>query len=207
MPSRKDCLKARAAININKYPFSSLSLCLTRCWLRYTMLLLVEEPLAIICCGWRSSEEPERTGINAPHELKKNIHQYHQVRSSQSSPLFLCTDWSLEREEHLRSHAEAFFHTFSQDIFITFNMRYTISISIHHVRLETQIHLPQMHTLMPISVHVCTHSTHQYTPTPSQRKDKTSRSLTYTVTEYQSYSEASLFASPRMFLSPSIKGL
>lgn len=64
-----------------------------------------------------------------------------------------------------------------------------------------------MHTLTFISVHVCAHSRDQYSPTPSHSKDKTSRSLTYTVTEYQSHSGESLFASLRMLLSLNIKGL
>lgn len=65
----------------------------------------------------------------------------------------------------------------------------------------------QMHALMHISVHLCTHSRDQHSPSPSHFKDKASRSLTYTVTEYPSHSEESLFASPRMFLSQNIKGL
>lgn len=87
------------------------------------------------------------------------------------------------------------------------------SIHFHNIHIHPSctlcnpIRLTQMHTLMQISAYVCTHSRDQYTPTPSHCKDKTSRSLTYTLTEYQSYSEESLFASPRMFLSQNIKGL
>lgn len=130
---------------------------------------------------------------------------------SQTSLMFLLSDLSVRNEEWwriLKQPCKAMFQirrTFfkiSQDFFTFIPQQIRPSQALWNA-----IDLLQMHTFMYMSVHLSTHSRDQYAPTPSHCQDKTSRSLTYTVTEYQSYSAESLFDSPRMFLSLSIKGL
>lgn len=112
--------------------------------------------------------------------------------------------WENGREERLSNPPQAFYrfhHSLISHSFFTYICS-TTSISVSRAPYETLY-------IYPTCTHryVRTHSRDQYSLTPSHCKDKTSRSLTYNVTEYQSYSGEPLFASPRMFLSLNIKGL